>query len=73
LEQSCDLPVLDAFCEFLLQGRVDFQWGGMRSPVRLADVEQTAILQMRSVRSSHVTNPQDTYWEGQEGGRAREA
>jgi hypothetical protein len=40
VEEYCGLPWLDAFSEFLLQGRVDFEWNESSAAVRFADVRQ---------------------------------
>ena len=39
LEQYVDLPLLDAFSEFLLQGRADFVWTRSAGALRYLDIE----------------------------------
>jgi hypothetical protein len=39
LERYTSLPLLDAFCELLLQGRADFDWHEDKATVRYQDVE----------------------------------
>ena len=39
LERYTEMPLLDAFCEFLLQGRADFSWSEDKATVRYKDVE----------------------------------
>lgn len=42
IEQYADLPLLDAFTEFLLQGRPDFTWTGSTGALRYRDIEARA-------------------------------
>jgi glutathione synthase/RimK-type ligase-like ATP-grasp enzyme len=39
VERYTGLPLLDAFCEFLLQGRVDFDWRPEEASLRYMDFE----------------------------------
>lgn len=59
LERCCDLPLLDAFSEFLLQGRVDFQWSYDSVQVRYAEsqFERAAIARFNEFQSSHCELP----------------
>lgn len=69
VEYGAGLPLLDAFTEFLLQGRVDFAWDEERVKVRLVDVEK-AIEDMASRPSErHVARPAASSWEGRAKGR----
>ena len=56
VERYCGLPLLDAFAEFLLQGRVDFDWSAPAVTVRYADpdFEATAAARAQEFQSSHV-------------------
>jgi hypothetical protein len=59
VERYCGLPLLDAFSEFLLQGRLDFDWSEDRVAVRYADPNFEAAVVERSARfrSCHVESP----------------
>ncbi|HTG31798.1 MAG TPA: hypothetical protein VLB76_02615 [Thermoanaerobaculia bacterium] len=57
LEQKTGLPLLDAFTEFLLQGRVDFDWPMGTPCIRYADVAQTAEEQSAEALRLHVGPP----------------
>jgi hypothetical protein len=39
VERYTGLPLLDAFCEFLLQGKADFDWSTRGDPLRYVDFE----------------------------------
>jgi glutathione synthase/RimK-type ligase-like ATP-grasp enzyme len=58
VERYCGLPLLDAFSEFLLQGRSDFDWNEGRVAVRYSDPEFEAVATARATEfcSSHVSN-----------------
>lgn len=42
VEQACELPLMDAFSELLLQGRPDFEWDERRSGLTFAAIAETA-------------------------------
>ena len=56
LERSSGLPLLDAFAEFLLQGRIDFDWSAAAVTVRYGDpsFEAAATARAQEFQSSHV-------------------
>ncbi len=64
LEQKTGAPLLDAFAEFLLQGRPDFTWSQESATVRITDVLEAAS--ERSVNSfdDHVAAPESGVREG---------
>lgn len=61
LEQEAGIPMLDAFCELLIQARPDFAWDPDRPGVRLADVEPAAREQLRELGRRH-TPQRDPSW-----------
>jgi glutathione synthase/RimK-type ligase-like ATP-grasp enzyme len=60
VERYCGLPLLDAFAEFLLQGRPDFDWCEEGVTVRYGDPEFESATGARATafRSSHVASPE---------------
>lgn len=56
VERYCGLPLLDAFAEFLLQGRVDFDWTAGAVTVRYGDpaFEAAANARAEEFQRSHV-------------------
>lgn len=57
-EKLPDLGLLDAFCELLIQGSVDFRWRKSRDSVRLQDVIEEATHQLEVVAPRlHVSAP----------------
>lgn len=61
LERYAGLPLLDAFAEFLIQGRVDFD--GRKSPetLRYADLRPAAEREMARAAAVH-TSPAEVAW-----------
>jgi glutathione synthase/RimK-type ligase-like ATP-grasp enzyme len=60
VERYCGLPLLDAFSEFLSQGRPDFDWSEDSVAIRYGDPELEAAVTARAAefRSSHVASPE---------------
>lgn len=54
LEQQVDLPLLDAFSEFLLHGTFDFHWRPAKAPIRYSDVAQEAEAETAESIKHHV-------------------
>jgi hypothetical protein len=54
IEEYCGLRLLDAFSEFLLQGRADFVWDEARASVRLSDISITAPGVVAAEMGRHV-------------------
>ncbi len=52
VEQRTGAPLLDAFCEMLIQGRADFDWDPARVGVRLSEVDISAA--GREAQERHV-------------------
>jgi hypothetical protein len=61
LEAYTDLPILDAFAEFLLAGRPDFDWKLGSSSLRWAQVKQEATAMLEAASQHHVT-PRESVW-----------
>jgi glutathione synthase/RimK-type ligase-like ATP-grasp enzyme len=59
LERHCGLPLLDAFAEFLLQGRPDFEWCEAGVTLRYGDAEFETVARARATafRAAHVASP----------------
>lgn len=59
VERYCGLPLLDAFVAFLLQARVDFEWGEENVTVRYSDPEFDAMVLKKSeaFARAHVASP----------------
>jgi glutathione synthase/RimK-type ligase-like ATP-grasp enzyme len=59
VERYCGLPLLDAFSEFLLQGRPDFEWDQEAIVLRYNDPELQAAVTARAsqFRAAHVPSP----------------
>ena len=64
VEHYAGLPLLDAFCEFLLQGRSDFEWNESTAKLRYADIEEYARQCSAQAATVHVQSPDDSSWEG---------
>jgi len=54
VEQDAGLPMLDAFCEFLIQGKVDFEWHAGQPMIRLADIMDESLKSLLAGREKHV-------------------
>lgn len=63
-EKLPELGLLDAFCEFLRQGRADFRISEPRSRVRLDQVQAEVERQVESALRSHVSLPEPTFQDG---------
>lgn len=62
VEQEAGVPMLDAFCELLLQGRPDFEWNPDKARLSLADFEKPALEQIRELADRH-TRRADPSWQ----------
>ncbi len=60
IERCCGLPLLDAFSEFLLQGRIDFQWNQSAVRVRYTDpgFEAAALARFAEFQGRHCSIPE---------------
>jgi len=52
--EGSGLPLLDAFCEFLLQARPDFDWAGSRVAVRFESIAELATKRSERLTQLHV-------------------
>ena len=59
VEELTEIPLLDAFCEMLLQGRPDFAWEPSRVTLRLDDFESRVRQRQREVEAAHLMPPED--------------
>jgi hypothetical protein len=57
VERWTGLPLLDAFSEFLRQGRVDFAWDAKRIRMRYADIEDEIASLVQQAATAHATLP----------------
>lgn len=60
-EQLPELGLLDTFCEFLRQGRIDFKPTELRDRVRLDLLQAEVHLQVAAAAAEHVSSPEVTY------------
>ena len=51
IERYVDFPLLDAFCEFLIQHREDFSWEVTTECLKVSDVCESAHVRMREAQS----------------------
>jgi glutathione synthase/RimK-type ligase-like ATP-grasp enzyme len=60
VERYCGLPLLDAFSEFLLQGKVDFEWSPDGVGLRYSDTEfeSASLARWNAFRSTHCPIPE---------------
>ena len=57
LEKYTRQPLLDMFCEFLAQGRVDFEWEETPETLRFADIRPIADANKERDKANHVPVP----------------
>lgn len=65
VEKYADLPLLDAFSEFLLQGSVDFEWADVGPKIRYAAVLPRAEDVAIRARQTHVRPADQSFQEDQ--------
>jgi hypothetical protein len=65
LEHYADLPLLDAFCEFLIAGDPDYQWRKRDTYIRAADIEDGVKSAMASMARIHPEPPLASFYEGE--------
>jgi glutathione synthase/RimK-type ligase-like ATP-grasp enzyme len=58
VEHYSGLPLLDAFSEFLLQGRSDFEWSESRVKIRYAEVLEAAKALADRCQAKHLSAPE---------------
>ncbi|MFL5344418.1 MAG: hypothetical protein ACJ8AT_06480 [Hyalangium sp.] len=64
VENEAELPLLDAFAEFVRQGSVDFDWRPDRVSVRYSEVKEAASRRLQRDLELHVQQPEATWYEG---------
>lgn len=64
IEQLTGLPLLDAFSEFLIQGRTDFAWSAGETRIRYSDIRAEAITWAERAAAEHVLRPERAVDEG---------
>lgn len=57
VEHYTGQPLLDAFCEFLTQGDVEFAWESSQVRSSYRDVEAEALALVKRARAEHVATP----------------
>ena len=58
VEQYSGMPLLDALCELLIQGRPDFRWDPERPAVRFdAGMEERALARVQELLEQHAAPP----------------
>ena len=63
VEHFAGIPLLDAFCEYLLQGRVDFDWDESGVAIHYAGIAEHAQEMSRLASSRHVIPPNNAQLE----------
>jgi len=63
VERHTGMPLLDAFCEFLIHARADFEYGG-NPAVHLADVNAIVEQRLSELPGLHVVLPDEELQEG---------
>lgn len=63
IEHATDLPLLDAFSDFLLAGTKDFQWDG-RPSIRYSDIQNLAHEEGQRSLREHIEAKGSSFWEG---------
>ncbi len=58
VEELTGIPLLDAFCEFLRQGRVDFKWKKSKNSVKVSDFAERAERCRQEAMQTHVFQEQ---------------
>ena len=58
--QNPEITLLDPFCEFLIQGRADFEWKPTSSKVCLQDVWDAGFREMERSSAEHIRKESDT-------------
>ena len=61
LERYAGLPLLDAFAEFLIQGRIDFDWKEGDQTLRYADLRPAAEIELARAAAIHAA-PAEVAW-----------
>ena len=64
VEHYAGQPVLDAFCEFLTQGDVDFAWDASQVRSHYREIEAEALTLAERARAEHVAVPDPSITEG---------
>lgn len=63
LENYAQVPLLDAFSEFLIQGRPDFNWSQSATSLKYTDVYSEASRRAENPAPGHVLPPEsENYW-----------
>lgn len=64
VERYTAQPLIDAFSEFLLQGRIDFDWSAAAATIRYEDIEPVIAQTVHRSCEVHVVPPPTSIWEG---------
>src|ERR1700687_115779 len=64
VEPACGLPLLDAFGEFLFQGRVDFEWDEDRVGIRYPEIREEALARAALEADLYPVPPERSSYEG---------
>lgn len=57
VEHEAGTPLLDAFCEMLLQGKTDYRWDPARVTVRMHDLKSRVESRLEEAMAEHVQPP----------------
>jgi MvdD-like protein with pre-ATP grasp domain len=64
IETYTGLPLLDAFCEFLLQASTEFTWHPDRVRIRYDEVREKTVALVSSSSREHIAPARPSVWEG---------
>ncbi len=56
-EHETGVPLLDAFCELLIQGRVDYVWDPAKATIRYLDFAELALARLEEGKAEHPDPP----------------
>ncbi|MEP7011707.1 MAG: MvdC/MvdD family ATP grasp protein [Acidobacteriota bacterium] len=63
VETYSGIPLLDAFTEFLSQGRTDFTWSAADVKIRYSEVREAALTSAKEAETCHVVPPDQSILE----------
>jgi hypothetical protein len=64
VEHYVDMPLLDAFCDFLAGGDPAYRWRPGTSTIRTVDIDEAATRAMAAMAEIHPEPPMPSFYEG---------
>jgi glutathione synthase/RimK-type ligase-like ATP-grasp enzyme len=65
IEEYTGMPLLEAFCDFLIAGRKDFRWSGEASGLSFAEIQPLAEQRIAEAAKEHIIPPLQGFYEGE--------